>query len=362
MTIGFATRRDWLSHRGGDTIQMEKTMAALTSLGLRTIVCGEARYQASIDILHVINLQGVVEANKHIQRGIDYGVPIVLSPIIWDTSYLNTSNIQRLARSIARSSRIPIWLSFLNLSKDFRSSRKRWMLARNSLSQVDLILPNSIAELEGIVSLYGIPDIRAKSEVVYNGVDLDWYEKNISHLKPVDQRGGVVCVGRIESAKGQLELIRAFRSTKLPRLTIVGRCNGMGYYNLCLKEADFDKRITFLNEVDQSQLKEIYSNHRVHCLLSVRESPGLVSLEAYARGCALVVTPHCPVQEYFGNNVKVVNRQYTDQVACALTESHENYFKILNQRDYDCKRQKFNWESIGKCTLKCYEQVIQQLR
>lgn len=255
-----------------------------------------------------------------------------------------------IAREVVRQTGSGLVAGLAGVSRQ----RKHWLAARWCLSEVDMCLPNSIAELESLVHVYRCESLRGKSRVIYNGVAPEWY--GVEDFGESQDKCGVLCVGRIEAAKGQLQLITAFKQSSLPSLTLVGSFHDQKYVDECRRLAGADKRIKLIPHVKQAELKGLYDKSKVHVLLSERESPGLVSLEAFARQCNLVVTDHGPVNEYFCENTSIVDREDIGAIVIALEKQHESTFQSSDW--YKHASTTFNWQSIAKETLKCYQSVV----
>jgi glycosyltransferase involved in cell wall biosynthesis len=357
MKIAFLIRKNVYTLRGGDTVQLDKTINYLSNHGVECYVNPIRTIDDKFDIVHIFNVQDPWLTSEQIHEWRNENIPIVLSPIYWDTSYLNESLGRDLVRALIRQPRTPLALTPLNLISRFKTAKDRWLLTRWCLESVDLLLPNSIAELEGLVNAFKAIHIRKKSIIVFNGVDDSWFLNDFEKLTTHENRTGVICVGRIDPSKGQYELIKSFLQTDLPRLTIVGYPYNSKYYRECVSLGGAD-RVRFIEEVEHSEIIELYDQHRVHCLLSVRESPGLVSLEAFARGCSLVVTENCPLNEYFTDIALVANRNSIDSIAKALSRQHSINFAKNFKFEYKHFSENFLWSSISKKTYNAYQKLL----
>src|SRR5690349_1458825 len=68
----------------------------------------------------------------------------------------------------------------------------------------------------------------------------------------------------------------------------------------------------------REELPALYRRARVHALPSLRESPGLATLEAALEGCRCVVGIHAPVEEYFGDEAFVCDPEDEASIGRAL--------------------------------------------
>jgi glycosyltransferase involved in cell wall biosynthesis len=362
MRVAFFTRRDAFVLRGGDTVQLEKTASHLAQLGVEVEVNPRLENGRTYSLAHIFNVQDPHQTAAHLQYCRRAGLPVVISPIYWDTSYQKTGVYREIARSIVRHESLPVVLRGFERIPTFRAAAIKWRLARWCLNEVDQVLPNSIAELEGIIHTFKLTRLRAKSTIVYNGVDSEWFVEHVSKLVPECERRGVVCVGRIEPAKGQLELIAGFLKTDIPNLTFVGYVHDTEYYRRCVSLASATDRVRFIPPLDHDELVNVYDAHRVHCLLSARESPGLVSIEAFARGCSLVVSEHCPFNEYFADIAVIAARDSVDSVANALQRQYVSPVFPTYEHQYQYSKERFVWSNIAAQTLKSYHELLTRWR
>lgn len=113
----------------------------------------------------------------------------------------------------------------------------------------------------------------------------------------------VLCVGRLESRKNQLMLLKALENETIPLVFITG---GVLYQPAYAELCHAFKRqapTLFLDRLDRKMLLSAYAASRVHALPSWYELPGLVTLEAAALGCRIVASSWGTTRDYVGDAI-----------------------------------------------------------
>jgi len=343
---------------GGDTVQILQTAAHLREMNIKATVKlthEEIDYDA-YTLLHFFNITRPADILIHIQKS---KTPFVVTPILVDYSeydkyirggfsgfcfrFLSRDTIE-YCKTVAR------WLKGTDR---LMSPSYLWMGQRRSirsiLKEASYLLPNSNSEYRRVVKQYGV---EAKYMIVPNGIDPALF-KAMQHIKR--EASLVICVGRIEGIKNQLNLIRALNNTRY-RLFLIGAAapNQKGYYEQCKKEAAGN--IHFIDHVPQYDLLYYYMHADIHVLPSWFETTGLSSLEAAAMGCKIVITDKGDTRDYFGDQAFYCNPASPDsiykaiQAASKLKHSNKLSNKIL--KDY-------TWLEATFKTIEAYKKVTE---
>ena len=303
MKIAFIVRSSFYSSPGGDTIQAEFTAKYLRKLQLEVDIklTSEQIDYSSYQLIHFFNLIRPADILPHIKNNIPY----VISSIYVDYSFYKSHQSGILYKSILK------YFSPNNL--EYTKTIGRWLLNGSErphinyilkghrksivhiLKNAAFILPNSYSELTRIKATFGS---YAPMEIIPNGIDTELFQPDNGIARNPYQ---VICVGRIETRKNQLNLIRALNNSSY-ELVIIGKPspNHYNYYSKCKSEAKGN--IHFINEMPQSDLHYHYASAKVHALPSFFETTGLSSLEAAYLGCNIVITDKGDTSEYFGNH------------------------------------------------------------
>lgn len=365
MRVLFQNHSGFIGREGGDTTQILKTKRELESLGCNIdIDTALSPNLSNYDIVHVFNIQTSEVSIKQIYNAKSQRKPVVLSPIFWDMRHMwrITAKISPIykrlsARLLAKISwRTPYYLGII---KNYSLIRRRYKLAKQALELADLLLPNSYAELEIIALLFDAPWVRTKSVVVPNGAD----PLNIENCCKSNNREiaielpseYVLQVARIEPIKCQLQVIKALMDIKELPLVFIGAGLNEPYGKECLKVAKHRGNTFFLGEIPHEHLSSYYMRAKVHVLPSLRESPGLSTLEAAMYGINCVVSHYGPVNEYFGDKVWYCDPVSIDSIQNAILTAWKTHRKA-DLADYI--RKHFTWEKAANITFTAYQKIL----
>jgi glycosyltransferase involved in cell wall biosynthesis len=359
MKILMIGRSNWFKSVGGDTIQAEKTAFYLRKLGVEVDIWNEdsAPNYKQYDALHFFN---IIRPNVILAHCMQSATPFVVSSIYVDYTEVDKivrggsigvvqalfghdtiEYIKTIARAILRKESLG---SFKYIIKGHRNS------IQFILNKSSMILPNSESEGKRLFKDYGT---KVPYKVIPNGIDLSEYPTEINEGK----KSGIICVGRIEQRKNQLNLIRAVQQTKF-HLTIIGDAspNQKNYYLECRNAAnETPEQIDFLPFSDTQTLITHYQKAKVHALPSWFETTGLVNLEAAFCGCNIVITNKGDTSDYFEDKAFYCEPNDINSIASAITEAYESPFK-------ESIRQlivgNYNWQNAAEKTLEAYKEVL----
>jgi glycosyltransferase involved in cell wall biosynthesis len=361
------SRGDATQHPGGDTVQLQKTQAALESLGLRTQVGSPQALErpSGFDLVHIFNIQDPQPAWAVVLRLKQWGIPALLSPIYWDLyAYWYELAVEQIplwrqmARFLGKKRVGEIYIRWQRLKEP---KNRDWQLQRDVLLAVDRVLPNSKSEIDVLQNSFGLNHtFEAKADVVPNAIDAQLYEALPAPNENFSQTYGIqnfiLQVARIHPAKNQLGLIEALFDLPVP-LVFVGQVleAWASYANACRARAAERGNVYFVDQLPHEDLPGVYALAAVHALPSWRETPGLVSLEAAAAGCKVVTTAIGSTREYFG-----------DQAWYCYPDDHLSIRKAveaaLNATPSESLRQRvlteYTWERAAQATLASYEKVL----
>ena len=333
MRVPFQNRGDAFVTWGGDTTQMMQTKRELERLGVAVDVCLDARPDVSgYDLVHVFNMQSVGCSAEQLRNAKRQGRSVAPSTIYWDPRHLQRHPDRwRYGGSASRRFRVALLgrLPFLGVAKAASKHRRAigpGSPARTMLRDADVLLPNSHAELEIMAQLFNMPQIRAKAFVVPNGVDEKeaLQEAVRDAATPVTPEGAsiptpfVLEVGAVVFYKGQLRLLQALADSPQIPLVLLGRGLETPYWMACRRIAERRGNAWVLDAVPHEQVWSYYRAAKVYVLPSLRESPGLATLEAGVCGANCVVSIHGPVAEYFGPDVWYCDPDEPESVRAAV--------------------------------------------
>jgi len=348
------------SSPGGDTIQMEQTAKFLSELGVSVDIIPSSEHinYENYDLLHLFN---IIRPNDFISIVSKTNLPVAISTIYVDytehqkeaqkgllgflSKFIDGDKIEYI-KVIARH--------FINNEK-ISSPKYIWLGHRKSirylLNRSSILLPNSNSENNRLLAKFGV---LKQSKIIPNGIDLEKFD--IKLKCNAKYANSIICVGRIESRKNQLNLIRAVNRTNY-KLIIIGKKspNQKKYYEKCRKEAHLNNNIVFEDHMAQEHIIEIMKSARVHALASWFETTGLVSLEAAYMGCNIVITNKGDQKEYFEDLAFYCDPSDVSSIKTAIDEA---YSKPFREKLREKIKKNYNWNVAAEKTLDAYKTIL----
>ena len=365
--IAFCNRPSYDNPLGGDAVQMLQTKNFLEkNFNLQIDIITDPQLLSSdYSIVHIFNFLTYKITNKFIERAHSLGVPIVSSCIYWDYSYAGTYAFFDLWRYPTHINKWEItcmrnMLNFIGLfsPKPAGISYIYRRYARKFIKLSTCVAPNSEEERDLLLRFLNCDSMsKDKFRTVYNGVQIK--EKKIL---PEDEffslykipRNYILQVGRIEYLKNQLNLLYALKDKAEIPIVFVGQKHSNTYYKALRKLADKRGNVFFINKVAHCDIDSFYKYAAVHVLLSMRESPGLVNLEAASLGCPIVVSDarFIPLDTYFPNTPYVVDPFDISQIRDIVLQAYsERKQTKIDMND-------FSWENVANQTYQIYKQIL----
>lgn len=367
--IAFCIRPDYDNPLGGDGVQMLKTkqyLEAAYPLAI-TIITVPSEITPDCDLVHVFNFATYRFTRQCIDQANKLGIPVVSSCIYWDYSYASTERIAKLFGYARYTSSLfmRVALSILNITKRVfsRPSGISYVFKRHVkqfIRQSALILPNSEEEAQLLLQFSGLPQsAHDKFRVVYNAVDPlqnqdVQLEKQDFLAKYNLPENYILQVGRIEYIKNQLNLLFALKDEPRIPIVFVGRICDRVYYKRLRQIADKRGNVYFIDSVEHREVGLFYKYAAVHVLLSLRESPGLVSLEALQHHCPIVTSTEAflPVKTYFENSPYIANPFDIEEIRCVVLRAYTERHVV------DIDFSKLSWNHVAGQTYEAYQEIF----
>ncbi|KAA3653008.1 MAG: glycosyltransferase [Bacteroidetes bacterium] len=341
---------------GGDTVQIEQTAAALKKLGVEVdikLADEEIEYQ-NYRLIHFFNIIRPNSISAHVKQS---KLPYVISTIFVDYSEIEKEERGVMFKTLARL--------FGPDGTDYIKTLGRLILngeklidntyllhghkksIESLLNKAAMLLPNSHHEFQRLKKRYNFDNEYIK---VPNAISSDF----IQRPSIAEKKQEVLCIGRIEFIKNQLNLIRALRNTDIP-LKIIGKPapNHQAYFEQCKKEAT--DNIEFLGQLDKTEIIKRLDQAKVHVLPSWFETTGLSTIEAAARACNIVITRKGDTEEYFKDFAFYCEPGSPDSIREAIVKALQ---AETNPELKDFVSQNYTWEEAAKKTLMAYNKVL----
>ena len=330
---------------GGGEVQLLKTKASLEAKGVEVTLFNQ--WQDKLEEFDIFHTFGSVKDCLDMIRTADImGVRTALSTICW-YSWKSSMGIyspldQRMA-SMARQAGKSVC--------PFMPSKRKKMMEYS-----DLLFPNSQSEADQLVRYFCMP--REKIFVVPNGADSFFADaKPDAFIEKYNIKDFILCVGRIEPRKNQLNMIRALSASKIPLVFIGDYVHQYrDYYWQCRKEAG--KNVHFLGPIqhDSHLLASAYAACNTFLLASWLETPGLAALEAGLAGAKIVITDQGATKEYFQDYAHYVPPDNLEKIRSQTLKTFESApadgLKKRIQNNY-------LWSHAAEKTLEGYKHLAQ---
>jgi alpha-maltose-1-phosphate synthase len=258
-------------------------------------------------------------------------------------------------------------------------------IERTAMLDADAVIAVSNGTKQDILRVYPVPEERI--HVIYNGIDLDEYQKtaNTSALESFGVDVSVpyvLFVGRITRQKGVTHLVDAIRY--LPPDTQVVLCAGApdtpelaAEMRQKVDEARaFNPRIVWIEKmVSKPEVIQLYSHARVFCCPSVYEPFGIINLEAMACGAPVVASATGGILEVVVDNETGFLAPFEQDPNTSFPTKPDQFARDLAAKlsalladPEKCRRfgaagrkrveEHFSWTAIADRTIELYQSLI----
>lgn len=229
-------------------------------------------------------------------------------------------------------------------------------------SQAKFVITNS----KGLTELAEKSSQNQKFEVIFNGVDTNFYQ--VSERKKADREKEfiVLCASRLSKRKGIKYAIDGFAkiSAKYPQMKMV-IAGGEGNAMKDLKEQVFNLNLTnkieFLGHYKKEQAPLIYQKSDVFVMPSLNEGMSNNLLEALSSGLPILMTPVGGAEELVKNdeNGFLIETKNSEIIAEKLAYLIENLNKVEEMGKESRKiAENMSWEKMVSEYVSFYEKII----
>lgn len=372
MKVLLWTRSDCFKAKGGDMVQVENTFIELKKMGINAVVSSKNNIDLTdYDIVHLFQLDWTPETYLHAKRAKKLGKKIVLSPIHHSVSEVKKFDdeyvfgLRRLSKILfvdqfQRDTFKNIYRSILDINK-LKPTLYSMILGLKSMNRKvielsDYVLTQTKLEANDLKSTYNID---FDWEVVPNGVSEVFLEKK-KFTNLFEFENYIVCVGRIEPRKNNLNVIAAVKQLRKElnkdiKLVFVGKKSNKHaeftkLFDMEVKENDW---IIFKDYLSYSSMPSVYKYAKVCVSASWFETTGLTLLEALFMGTNAVSTSP-RAKEILGDFCSYCEPDNIDSISKAiLKEYHNNRPKLP-----ESFRKEYSWENTAKKTIEIYKKVL----
>jgi glycosyltransferase involved in cell wall biosynthesis/tetratricopeptide (TPR) repeat protein len=353
MRILMQNRANTFVHRGGDTVVVERLSQGLTERGLDvTVDVTGTEDPSQYDLVHLFNFATADLTTDLGKRAQEAGVPFVVTTLYEDVpSFHHQSHAVaiKLLEYVARGQDRQWWAAHkLDLESIVPATRfgVDWLV-----DNATALFTNGSGESSAILGDF--PQAKLVVEVPLGhevgrmvGPELFEREYGVTDF--------VLCVGRIETRKNQLMLLKALEDSDL---TVVLAGGGFSYqpeYEKAVRAFKRKGHTIILDRVTPEMLSSAYSACRIHVLPSWYELPGLVSLEAAAHGKNIVVTRTGTTGDYVGTKAFYCKPWDSDSINAAITAA---FYAPVKEGLVEMAKS-YTWDTAVDKTVSAYENII----
>ena len=373
MKILMVGRIGLLENGGGDKVQIENTAAELRKLGVEVdIKTGFDFDPDNYDLVHIFQLDWTPETYLYAQKVKRVGKPLVLSPIHhnveevkeFDDSY--AFDYRRFSKFLFKDQHDRD--TFKNLYRSFTDPRKLIptiksvfkglkKMHQETLAMADVVLVQTQLEAKDLRITY---DVDFKWEVIPNGVGEPFLSPS-PEGNPAGIENYILCVGRIEPRKNQLNIIEAVYQLRkelnqeLPLVFVGKKVKSRHFeftylFNSALKKHEWIKHI---DQVPYEKMPSYYANAKVGVSASWFETTGLTSLEALFCGANAVASGD-RAKEYLGDLAYYCSPSDVPSIKEAIKAAYSAPPPKIPEK----MRQSYTWENAARKTAEVYEKYI----
>ncbi len=346
-------RSNMYTHRGGDTVVVDKLVTGLQERGVDVKVDLELTEDPKdYHLVHLINFAMPQMVEVLGKRAKEASVPFVVTTLCEDIPTFHEQSIEA-ARALVQ---------YVQVGQDREWLASNWKDPSQvpgcapfdnswAAQNASALLVNGEEEARVLQKTYGqtapVVTIPLGYEVSEQDANPTLFEREYG------VKDFIFCVGRFESRKNQLMLLKALEDVDLP---VVFASGGFSYQADYFEAVSSYKRkgeTLVLERLSPEMLASAYAAAKVHVLPSWYELPGLVSLEAAYYGCNVVVTENGTAKDYFKERAYYCDPASEHSVRNAVLAAYyspvdENLKTIVSQ---------YTWSRFAENTLRLYESL-----
>lgn len=346
-------RPNVFSQRGGDTTVIERLSGGLTEKGVDVVIDTNGAVSPSgFDLVHLFNFATPAITQEFASRARNAGVPYVVTTLYEDVAefhYQSHYVASKLIDYVQHGQPTGSWsLTPAELAALPRAAR---FPADEIAQYAAALFPNGKGEANALQRDF--PQANQITEIPVG------YEMGSTQGRELFERtygvtDFVFCVGRLESRKNQLMLLKALENSELPVVFAAGGFSYQPEYEAAVRAFRRAGKTIILGRVDTDMLSSAYAACRVHVLPSWYELPGLVSLEAASHGKNIVVSRTGTTADYVTDKAFYCAPWDADSIESAVTAA---YYAPPRKGLIEMATS-FSWERAVEKTIQVYNQIV----
>jgi len=354
MKVLMQNRPTAFTQRGGDTVVMEKLAAGLKQLGVDVTIDVEGRFSAKdFDLVHLFNFATPELTKSMAEFAHSAGKPFVVTSLYEDIPSFHNQSIAwaNLLQDYVRKGQDKNW--FNSVKENYTNTQPCIRFQNDWVAQnAAAVLSCGTSETKWLKRDYPTANVQ---EVPF-GHEVGAIVGPEFFVNAYGVRDFILCVGRAESRKNQLMLLKALEQSELPVVLVCGGVSYQPQYLQAVKEFRRNGKTLVLDRLDPEMLASCYSAAKVHCLASWFELPGLVSLEAASFGCRVVVSDTGTTRDYFKDSVYYCRPWDEESIKTAVLAA---YYSPWSSAARDIATG-YTWENTVKATYQSYQSIVKE--
>lgn len=353
LRVLFQNRPNTFTQRGGDTVVMEKLGEGLKAYGIKvTVDLDGTNDPRNFDLVHLFNFALPDMLKSWAMRAEQAGVPYIVTTLCEDVGNFHETSLA-WARVLVEYVRRGHDKAFFEANKPGEVPQRSGFDNAWTAAHATALITNGAQESALIRRLYpssnGISEIKFGSEVGAQGRAEDFVrEYGISDF--------VFCVGRLESRKNQLMLLKALEQVDLPIVFAAGGFSYQPDYEQAVRAFRRNAKTVVLDRIDPQMLSAAYQACRVHVLPSWYELPGLVSIEAASLGKNVVATRQGTLVDYLGDKAFYCDPSCEDSIRNAVLAAYYSP-AVPGLKEL---AQSFTWSKFVEDTVAVYQRSVKK--
>jgi len=347
-------RSNAFTQRGGDTIVMERLTEGLRARGIEVEfeLLGQADVR-TFDLVHLYNFAAPQITEYFARRCAQENIPFVVTTLYEDwPSFFHQMHLSAKALQVYVQLGQPAekWAALADAAKECTPHpplNNSWAAANAAA-----LLATGEREIATLQRDYGSA---IRTAVNHVGCDIAKFrDDGALFVSRYGIRDFVLCVGRLETRKNQLMLLKALEHSELP---LVFAASGFTYqpeYAEACRTFKRAGRTVFLDRLSPEELTSAFAAAKVHALPSWYELPGIVSLEAARLGANIVVSDSGTPRDYFGSLAFYAKPDDPQDILNAVTAA---FHRPKDPRLAEAVEQ-FTWDNAAAEAAAIYNSVL----
>jgi glycosyltransferase involved in cell wall biosynthesis/Flp pilus assembly protein TadD len=347
-------RPNALTERGGDTVVMERIAEGLKAAGHHVDVdVASVLSPKDYDLVHLYNFCTPQITESQAKICVDQGVPYVVTtmyedwPLFFNTMMAHYLLIERYieigqpAHAWSDLKRAIDGIAPAGIQDNSYTAKHAAALIGTGTAECNALLRDFPAT-QRVRSYHCGCDVKASAD------------DGSAFRKEFGINDYVLCVGRLETRKNQLMLMKAMEDSELTLVFATGGFSYQAQYDQAMRRFRRRGRTIFTGKLSSELLASAFAGARVHVLPSFYELPGLVSIEAARYGTNIVVTDWGTIRDYLGEDAWYCNP--TDE--SGIRRAVEQAYAAPRRPRLKERVAQFTWENAVSENLKIYREAL----